>query len=154
MSPSNILVLEQFAHTVFIYIHFIIEVSVCVIFCVNCHFQNIICKNYNSFSNFIVLVHKQSQHFFVHLDRQQKTAGDTCRKNIIAFGAAEIRSAGCTSCFPSASSCCRRAAGRWCGRFSGPTPAAADRPHPVRGRPLYNARTAAWQNRPDCTPPP
>lgn len=154
MSPSNILVLEQFAHTVFIYIHFIIEVSVCVIFCVNCHFQNIICKNYNSFSNFIVLVHKQSQHFFVHLDRQQKTAGDTCRKKSILLGTAGTGSAGCTSCFPSAASCCRRAARRWCGRFSGRFPAAADRPHPVRGRPLYNARTAAWQNRPDCTPPP
>ena len=38
--------------------------------------------------------------------------------------------------------------------FSGPTPASADRPHPVRGRPLYSARTAAWQSRPDCTPPP
>lgn len=72
ISPSNILVLEQFAHTVFIYIHFIIEVSVCVIFCVNCHFQNIICKNYNLFSNFIVLVHKQSPCFFVHPARQQK----------------------------------------------------------------------------------
>lgn len=153
MSPSNILVLEQFAHTVFIYIHFIIEVSVCVIFCVNCHFQNIICKNYNSFSNFIVLVHKQSPHFFVHPAKYKKRQGIPAVK-IICFWAAEIRSAGCTSCFPSAASCCRRAARRWCGRFSGPTPAAADRPHPVRGRPLYNARTAAWQNRPDCTPPP
>ena len=154
MSPSNILVLEQFAHTVFIYIHFIIEVSVCVIFCVNCHFQNIICKNYNSFSNFIVLVHKQSQHFFVHLDRQQKTAGDTCRKKSILLGTAGTGSAGCTSCFPSALSCCRRAARRWCGRFSGLTPASASRPHPARGLSLCNARTAAWQSRPDCTPPP
>ena len=86
ISPSNILVLEQFAHTVFIYIHFIIEVSVCVIFCVNCHFQNIICKNYNSFSNFIVLIHKFYPAVFVHPARQQKPAGDTCRKNYLFLG--------------------------------------------------------------------
>ena len=100
MSPSNILVLEQFAHTVFIYIHFIIEVSVCVIFCVNCHFQNIICKNYNSFSNFIVFVHKQSPCFFVHPARQQKTAGDTCRKNLFVFGQREQYPQGAPVVFP------------------------------------------------------
>ncbi len=86
MSPSNILVLEQFAHTVFIYIHFIIEVSVCVIFCVNCHFQNIICKSYNKVSNFIVLIHKYHRIAFVHLAKHKKTAGDTCRKNYLFLG--------------------------------------------------------------------
>lgn len=100
MSPSNILVLEQFAHTVFIYIHFIIEVSVCVIFCVNCHFQDIICKNYNSFSNFIVHIHKYHRIAFVHSAKCKKRQGAPAVKNLFFWGQREQDPQGAPVVFP------------------------------------------------------